>query len=56
MEVYSFIRTDKFTSNLLYAHKKDKKHQNEKCHVTFNLHLFISQDITHHLTYFIKST
>ena len=25
--------------------KKNKKLRNEKCHVTFNLHLFISQDI-----------
>ena len=56
MEVYSSLRTDKFTSNKHYAHKKDKKHQNEKCHVTFNLHIFISQGITHQQTYFIKST
>ena len=26
MAVYSSIRTDKFTSNIHYVHKKDKKH------------------------------
>ena len=56
MEVYSSIRSNIFTSYIHYAHKKDKKHQNEKCQVTFNLHLFISHDITHQHTYFIKST
>ena len=31
MAVYSSIRTDKFkfTSNIHYVHKKDKKHYNE---------------------------
>ena len=47
MEVYSSVRTDKFTSNIHYAHKKIKNTKMKKCHVTFNSHLFISHDITH---------
>ena len=29
MAVYSSIKTNKFTSNIHYVHKKDKKHYNE---------------------------
>ena len=42
MEVHSSIRTNKCTSNIHYAHKKD---------ATFNLLLFISHDITRSSTY-----
>ena len=56
MEIYSSIMTNKFINNVHYARKKDKKNKNEKYHVTFNLHLFISHDITHQHIYFIKST